>query len=58
MPLTKDQHFNDTKIPKRILSLDRGRHASHLSAQVLDAIEEMLRARTGRPNLVLADSST
>jgi hypothetical protein len=55
MALTKAQHLDETRVPKRILSLDGGGIRGILSLEYLEAIEEMLRTRTGRPDLVLAD---
>jgi hypothetical protein len=55
MPLTKEQHLDDTTTPKRILSLDGGGIRGILTLEYLEVIEGMLRQRTGRPDLCLAD---
>ena len=55
MPLTKEDHLDGTRTPKRILSLDGGGIRGILSLEYLSVIEEMLRSRTGRPELCLAD---
>jgi len=55
MALTKEQHLDEGRVPKRILSLDGGGIRGILTLEYLEAIEAMLRSRTGRPGLVLAD---
>jgi len=55
MALTKQQHLDPTTGPKRILSLDGGGIRGILTLQFLDAIEAMLRKRTGKADLVLSD---
>ena len=55
MPLTKEQHLDETRVPKRILSLDGGGIRGILTLEYLDVIEKILRDRTGLPGLVLAD---
>jgi len=55
MPLTKEQHLDETRSPKRILSLDGGGIRGILTLEYLEVIEGMLRQRTGRPDLCLAD---
>jgi hypothetical protein len=55
MPLTKEQHLDETCAPKRILSLDGGGIRGILTLEYLSAIEEILRSRTGRPDFVLSD---
>lgn len=55
MPLTKAQHLDEAREPKRILSLDGGGIRGILSLEYLEAIEQMLRQRTGQPKLVLSD---
>ncbi len=55
MPLTKEQHLDETREPKRILSLDGGGIRGILTLEYLDRIEGILRVRTGRPDLVLSD---
>ncbi|MEQ1908771.1 MAG: patatin-like phospholipase family protein [Vicinamibacterales bacterium] len=55
MAMTKDQHLDEAREPKRILSLDGGGIRGVLTLEYLDAIERMLRERSGQPNLVLAD---
>jgi hypothetical protein len=55
MPLTKEQHLDQTREPKRILSLDGGGIRGILTLEYLAAIEQMLRSRMARPDLVLAD---
>ncbi len=55
MALTRQQHLDPATGPKRILSLDGGGIRGILTLQFLDAIEAMLRRRTGEPDLVLSD---
>jgi len=55
MPVTKDQHLDPARAPKRILSLDGGGIRGFLTLQYLEAIEALLRQRTGRADLVLSD---
>ena len=55
MPLSKEQHLDETLIPKRILSLDGGGIRGILTLEYLGAIEDILRSRTHRPDLVLSD---
>src|SRR5271170_4659677 len=55
MPITKQQHLDRTRSPKRILSLDGGGIRGILTLGYLGAIEDLLRGRTGNPNLLLCD---
>jgi Patatin-like phospholipase len=55
MPITKEEHLDGTRIPKRILSLDGGGIRGILSLEYLAVIEEMLRSRTNQPGFCLAD---
>lgn len=55
MPLTKQQHLDPSRGPKRILSLDGGGIRGILTLQYLAAIEAMLRERFRDPNLLLCD---
>jgi hypothetical protein len=55
MALSKEQHFDRTRTPKRILALDGGGVRGILSLQYLGVIENMLRERSGDPKLVLSD---
>ena len=55
MALTKAQHLDETRVPKRILSLDGGGIRGILSLEYLEAIETMLRTRLHRQDLVLSD---
>jgi uncharacterized protein len=53
--LTKAQHLDKTRTPKRILALDGGGIRGRLTLEYLQAIETLLRKRTGRTDLVLCD---
>ena len=53
--LTKAEHFDKTRGPKRVLSLDGGGIRGYLSLQYLAAIEKLLRQRSGRADLLLCD---
>jgi patatin-like phospholipase/acyl hydrolase len=53
--LTKQQHLDPNRGPKRILSLDGGGIRGVLTLEYLDVIETMLRERFKDPNLLLCD---
>jgi uncharacterized protein len=55
MPLTKQQHLDRTRSPKRILSLDGGGIRGILTIGYLGAIEDLLKKRSGNPDLLLCD---
>jgi hypothetical protein len=55
MTLTKVDHFDDARTPKRVLALDGGGIRGVLTLEYLAAIEELLRRRFGRNDLVLSD---
>jgi uncharacterized protein len=55
MPPTKQQHFDRTTTPKRILSLDGGGIRGILTLEYLSGIEKLLRKRSGRDDLLLCD---
>src|SRR3954449_8490215 len=55
MPPTKQQHLDRTTAPKRILSLDGGGIRGILTLEYLDAIEGMLKNRSGREDFLLCD---
>jgi uncharacterized protein len=53
--VTKEQHLDPGRHPKRILSLDGGGIRGVLTLEYLESIESLLRQRYGEPELVLAD---
>src|SRR6266536_5239353 len=55
MPLSKQQHLDRTRTPKRILSLDGGGIRGILTLEYLSAIENMLKKRSGREDFMLCD---
>jgi uncharacterized protein len=55
MTSTKAEHLDRTLTPKRILSLDGGGMRGVLSLEYLEAIETLLRARSGRVDFRLCD---
>ena len=55
MPLTKAEHFDRTKAPKRILALDGGGLRGVLTLEYLAVIEDVLRKRSGRNDFRLCD---
>ena len=55
MPKTKQQHFDATTGPKRILALDGGGIRGILTLEYLGAVEAMLRARFKKNDLLLCD---
>jgi hypothetical protein len=55
MALTKQEHFDRTTAPKRILSLDGGGIRGILSLEYLSVIEDMLKARSGKDDFLLCD---
>ncbi len=55
MPLTKQQHFDPSHAPKRILSLDGGGIRGVLTLEYLEVIEETLKKRYANENLLLCD---
>jgi hypothetical protein len=55
MTMTKQEHLDGAQTPKRILSLNGGGIRGVLTLEYLALIEDMLRARSGRPDLVLSD---
>jgi len=55
MPLTKADHLDRTRTPKRVLALDGGGIRGILTLEYLGVIEDVLRKRTGRADLVLSD---
>jgi hypothetical protein len=55
MARTKQDHFDRTKSPKRILALDGGGIRGILTLGYLGEMEALLRARTGNNAMVLSD---
>ena len=55
MTLTKQQHLDRAKAPKRILALDGGGIRGILTLEYLGVIENMLRKRSGRNDFLLCD---
>jgi len=55
LPLTKQQHFDPSHAPKRILSLDGGGIRGVLTLEYLEVIEETLKKRYANENLLLCD---
>src|SRR6185295_20048201 len=55
MALTKQQHLDRAKAPKRILALDGGGIRGILTLEYLGVIENMLRKRSGRNDFLLCD---
>jgi hypothetical protein len=55
MILTREQHLDRTRVPKRILSLDGGGIRGVLTLEYLGLIEKILKDRTGRPEFRLCD---
>jgi patatin-like phospholipase len=55
MPLSREDHFDRSRRPKRILALDGGGIRGVLSLEYLALIEDELKKRTGRADFVLAD---
>jgi len=55
MPLTREQHFDRTLSPKRILALDGGGLRGILTLEYLSAIETLLGKRAGRADFRLCD---
>jgi hypothetical protein len=55
MPRTKQEHLDGGNGPKRILALDGGGIRGILTLSYLGAIEDLLRKRTQRADLVLSD---
>jgi hypothetical protein len=55
MLLSKQQHLDRTRSPKRILALDGGGIRGILTLEYLTAIEDMLRTRSGRSGFLLCD---
>jgi hypothetical protein len=55
MARSKQQHFDPTTAPKRILSLDGGGIRGILTLEYLSAIENMLKQRSGRQDFVLSE---
>ena len=54
MPLSKQDHLDPDKGPKRILALDGGGIRGILSLQYLEAIEKLVKERVG-PDALLCD---
>jgi uncharacterized protein len=54
MPITKQEHLDRTKAPKRILALDGGGIRGVLTLEYLGVIEDLLRKRSGK-DLLLCD---
>ena len=52
MPVTKQQHLDPARTPKRILSLDGGGIRGVLTLQYLKVIETMVQERFGKPTLL------
>ena len=55
MPVTKEQHLDRTRSPKRILALDGGGIRGILTLEYLGLIEDMLKSRSGRNDFRLSD---
>src|SRR5262245_48268211 len=55
MGMTKQEHLDEELTPKRILSLNGGGIRGILTLEYLAWIEDMLRERSHRPDLVLSD---
>jgi hypothetical protein len=55
MPLTREDHFDRTRTPKRILALDGGGIRGVLSLEYLGLMEDELKRRTGRADFRLSD---
>jgi hypothetical protein len=55
MSLTKEQHLDGTKTPKRILALDGGGIRGILTLEYLGVMEDLLRRRYDQPEFVLCD---
>jgi hypothetical protein len=55
MPMTKQEHLDETRTPKRILALDGGGIRGILTLEYLAVIEATLRKRSGRDSFVLSD---
>jgi hypothetical protein len=55
MPLTREQHFDSTLSPKRILALDGGGLRGILTLEYLAAMEALLAKRAGRADFHLCD---
>ena len=55
MTMTKQEHLDEARTPKRILSLSGGGIRGILTLEYLAVIEDMLRTRSGRRDLVLSD---
>jgi hypothetical protein len=55
MALSKQQHFDRTTGPKRILSLDGGGIRGILTLEYLGAIEKMIKERSGRDDFLLCE---
>jgi hypothetical protein len=53
--MTKQEHLDEARTPKRILSLSGGGIRGILTLEYLAVIEDMLRTRSGRRDLVLSD---
>jgi patatin-like phospholipase/acyl hydrolase len=53
MPLTKQEHLDSKNVSKRILSLDGVGIRGILTLEYLGMIENMLRKRSGRDDLLL-----
>src|SRR5262245_39210373 len=55
MPVTKEQHLDRTRSPKRILALDGGGIRGILTLEYLGLIEDILKSRSGRNDFRLSD---
>ena len=55
MALSRQQHLDRTKTPKRILSLDGGGIRGILTLEYLSVIENMLKKRSGRDDFLICD---